>query len=291
MGLAVWLCGCGAKQILSADEYFTRAREDFRHGALATAIEAYRELLDHHPFSEYTEEAELRIAHAQYLDEDYTSAIVSLTDFQRRHPTSPFLPFVGYYLGMCYARQMGTIDRDQTAAQNAHTYFSTLVNQYPDSPFAELGRQQLSRCRESMAAHEMYVARYYERMENRQAVEVRLLGLAAQYGDTAIGADALLQLTRLYADADNHEYATLAYRALKKLHPTERQTLEARKHVELAKVEVPPSGDPLDLLLIANGRQRPSEPLAVPPVPLPMKSPPGAAPTFPTVDPFGRSEY
>lgn len=285
------LCSCGSKKTLSADEYFKQAHDDFRHGSLAPAIESYRELLDHHPFSEYSEEAELRIAHAQYLDEDYAAAIVSLTDFQRRHPTSPYLPFVGYYLGMCYAKQVGTVDRDQTAAQNAHTYFSTLANQYPDSPFAELASQQISRCRESMAGHEMYIANYYARIENNKANELRLLSLAAQYGDTRVGADALLELTRIYSAADNDEYATLAYRALKKLHPEERQTEQARQEIELASVGVPPTADPLDLLLIANGRKRPTERLTVPPAPLPVRSAPGVPSAMPTIDPFGRSDY
>jgi len=285
------LCSCASKKTLSADQYFTQANEDFRIGALAPAIESYRELLDQHPFSEYSEEAEVRIAQAQYLNEDYAAAIVSLTDFQRRHPTSPHLPFVGYCLGMCYANQMGTLDRDQTAAQNAHTYFATLVNQYPTSPFAQLAREQVSRCRESMASHEMYVADYYRRLDNQKAVEVRLLDLSAAYGDTNTGADALLDLTRRYAEAKNSEYATLAYRALKDLHPDEPQTEEARAAIDLDKADLPRTSDPLDLLLIAHGRKRPTETLTLPAVPLPAKALPNSPPTMPTIDPFGRSQY
>jgi outer membrane assembly lipoprotein YfiO len=288
---ALGVCACASKVILPADEYYTQANDDFRAGALVPAIEQYRELLDNHPFSEYAEESELRIAHAQYLDEDYTAAIISLTDFQRRHPTSSQLPFVGYYLGMCYAKQMGTLDRDQTAAQNAHTYFATIANQYPASPFAQLAREQVSRCRESMAAHEQYVANYYAHLGNSKAAEIRLLGLAAMFGETVTGADALLELTKKYAAANNAEYATLAYRALKQLHPDDPQTAEARKHIESAEIDLPKTSDPLDLLLIANGRSRPSQALAAPSAPALPKALPNRPPTMPTIDPFGRSQY
>lgn len=288
--IALALCSCASKTTRSADEYFTQAAEDFRAGSLTPAIEEYRELLDQHPFSEYTEEAELRIAQAQYLNDDYTAAIISLSDFQRRHPTSPHLPFVGYYLGMCYAKQMGTIDRDQTAAQNANTYFATLVSQYPSSPFAQLAREQVSRCRESMASHEMYVADYYRRINNEKAWEIRLLTLAALYGDTLTGADALLDLATEYAENDNAEYATLAYRALKERHPNEPQTEQARKQIDLAQVNLPKTSDPLDLLLIANGRKRPTQALPLPSAPVSPKSLP-TAPSMPTIDPFGRSQY
>ena len=135
---------------------------------MTLAIDEYHELLDQYPFSEHNEEAELKIAHAQYLSGNYPEAVVALTDFQRRHPTSPHLPLVGYYLGMCYVQQMGTIDRDQTAARNAQTYFQTVAQQYPDSPFADLARQQLARCQESLAAHEFYVAKFYDRQRQYQ---------------------------------------------------------------------------------------------------------------------------
>lgn len=289
--LALLLCSCASKTTLSADQYFTEASTDFRTGALAPAIESYRELLDQHPFSEHTEEAELRIAQAQYLNEEYAAAIVSLTDFQRRHPTSPHQPFIGYYLGMCYAKQMGSADRDQTAAQNAHTYFATLANQYPSSPFAQLAREQLSRCRESMASHEMYIANYYDRLGNPNAAEIRLLDLSAVYGDTIVGADALLDLTQRYSEADNAEYATLAYRALKDLHPNEPQTAAARERMDVAQVDLPKTSDPLDLLLIAHGRKRPTQALTLPAVPAPAKALPNQPTAMPTIDPFGRSQY
>lgn len=146
--LCLVVVGCAGKKHLTADEYFHQANDNFRQGAYALSIEEFHELLDQYPFSQYNEEAELKVAHAQYLAGSYPEAVVALTDFQRRHPTSPHLPFVGYYLGLCYVEQMRTTDRDQTAAQNAQSYFATVVNQYPDSPFAELAREQLAHCRE-----------------------------------------------------------------------------------------------------------------------------------------------
>lgn len=284
------VCGCSTKKQLTADQYFTQANDDFRNGGYAPAIESYRSLMDQYPFSDYTEEAELRIAHAQYLDGDYISAIVSFSDFQRRHPTSPHLPFVGYHLGMCYVQQMGTIDRDQTAAQSALAYFMTLLNQYPESPFAELGRFELAKCRESLAAHELYIARFYERRGNWSAAQLRLLLMAAQYGDTPSAADGLLWLTTDYVDIKNDEYATLALRALRQLHPRSEQTARAQSLMSGSELtNIPPTVDPLDLLLIANGRRRPAPNYALPDLPRNRErsAAPGPGPAVPTMDPFG----
>jgi len=289
--------GCAGKQHLSADQYFNSATDNFRRGALVLSIEEYHELLDQYPFSQYNEEAELKIAHAQYLNGNNAEAIVALTDFQRRHPTSPNLPFVGYSLGMCYVQQMGTIDRDQTAALSAQSYFATVSQQYPDSPYAELAREELARCRENLAEHEMYIANFYNRRGRAKAAEIRLLTMAARYGETDAAANGLLELARMYRRQKNPEQAALAYQALKQLHPRGPQADAAQRGLtRLASAEELPTGaDPLDQLLAANGRQRSAstfETVQVPglePARTARRPSGGAAPGFvPTADPFGR---
>jgi outer membrane protein assembly factor BamD len=293
--VAVLCVGCSAKKHLTADEYFTNATQGFHDGALGIAIDQYHELLDQYPFSQYNEEAELRIAQAQYLSGNYPEAVVALADFQRRHPTSPYLPFVGYSLGMCYVQQMSTIDRDQTAAQNAESYFVTISQQYPDSPYALLAREQLAQCRESLALHEMYIATFYSHSGNDKAAEIRLLTMASRYGDTDASADGLLRLATLYRREKQDDHAVLAYRALTQLHPHGEPAEVAQAALErLSDVDPPTSPDPIDLLLAANGRQRSTGTFETVQVPgleprTAHRAPTGAGPGFaPPFDPFGR---
>ncbi len=295
LALALTVVGCSAKKHLTVDQYFTEASENYRNGAYALAIDQFHELLDQYPFSKYAEEAELKIAQAQYLFGSYAEAIVSFTDFQRRHPTSPNLPEVGYYLGMCYAKQMGAIDRDQGAAQNAQNGFLTVIQQYPDSPFAELAREELSRCRNNLAEHELYIAKYYVQRGNTKAAEIRLLTLASRYGDTEASADGLLRLARLYRRDHNDGHAVLAYRAVEQTQPHSDQAKVARRALERLAKDDPPAGDALDQLLAANGRQRTSGTLEVVQVPgldqsrTPHRpSAPVAPGMMPGMDPFGR---
>jgi outer membrane protein assembly factor BamD len=293
--LAAVSAGCAAKKHLTADQYFHDATQSFRSGALGLAVDQYHELLDQYPFSAYNEEAELKIAHAQYLSGNYAEAIVALTDFQRRHPTSPQLPFVGYYLGMCYVQQMRTTDRDQTATQSALNYFLTVVQQYPDSPFSELAREQVARCRENLAQHEMYIAKFYTHGGNDKAAEIRLLTMASRYGDTDAGADGLLRLARMYGRQKQQQNAALAYRALAQLHPRGPQAVAAHRALDrLAAVDPPPEGDPLDTLLAANGRQRSTGSFEIVRVPgldadrMARRPSSAASAMVPPIDPFGR---
>src|SRR5215470_2698215 len=112
VALLIASSGCAAKKQLSAEEYYDKASNDFETGAYQAAVEQYRQLLDQYPFSEYSEEAELKIGHAHYLNRSCPEAIAAFTDFQRRHPTSPYLPLVGFLVGECYEQQMRPPDRD-----------------------------------------------------------------------------------------------------------------------------------------------------------------------------------
>ncbi len=248
--------GCAAKKQLTADEYFSNASKEFRRGSYQVAIENYRELLDQYPFSQQSEEAELKIAHAHYLNHSWPEAIAAFSDFQRRHPTSPYLPLVGFLLGECYENQMYPADRDQSAAQNAHAYYVAVVQQYPESPFADLARDRMEYCRERLAAHEMIIADYYESRENAQAAEYRLLDLVNRFNDTDVAGDALYELGRLYRRQGEDDKAALAFAAVTQHHPKNRVALRAQRALSEIASDGEPSADPLAVLQAQSGRSR-----------------------------------
>lgn len=249
--------GCTSKKHLSADEYFKTANEELESGSLQLAVENFRELLDEHPFSEYSEEAELKIGHAYYLDSSCPEAIAAFTDFQRRHPTSPFLPFVGYLIGQCYERQMKTADRDQSASQNAHAYYTTLTQQYPDSPFADAAREESDSCRTQLAEHELGVARFYAKQGKRKASEYRLMDLVNRFNDTDVAADALYMLAEQYRDQGADAKAALAYAAILQHHRDTARAKDAESALkELDGGDSVPAGDAVAQLQLETGRNR-----------------------------------
>jgi outer membrane protein assembly factor BamD len=251
--------GCGPKKVLSAEEYFTQASNDFHDGAYQLAVEKYRELLDQHPFSEYSEEAELKIAHAHYLNHSCPEAIASFADFQRRHPTSPYLPFAQFLLGQCYEQQMQPPDRDQSSSQNAHAYYLALTQQYPDSPFADLARERLEHCRDNMAKHELVISDYYQQRGNLRAAEYRLLDLVTRFSETDVAGDALYKLGSIYREQGEQEEALLAFASVTRHHADNQVAKDAEKAISdmQPKEGDIPEGDPLVALQARTGRSRP----------------------------------
>jgi outer membrane protein assembly factor BamD len=255
--LALLCSACGAKKIRSAEEYHRLASDHFRSGAYEAAAEQYRELLDQHPFSEHSDEAELRIAQAHYMSGACAEAVAAFTDFQRRHPTSPELPLVGYLIGQCYERQMRPADRDQSASQSAHAFYNAVSQQYPDSPYADLARSRIEYCRELLAEHEMAVARFYLRQKNRKAGEVRLLDLVNSFNDTDAAGEALFQLGQIYRQNGDTERAVLAFASVAYHHPDNEVARQALRALDrLASEGEVPAGDPLAALRLESGRSR-----------------------------------
>ncbi len=228
------LAGCSAKkEKLSADEYYKQASEAFTKKNYPVAVNHYKELLDQYPFSDHAEEAELRIAHAQYKSHHYPEAIAAFNDFQRMHPMSPHLPEVYFLLGKSYMDQMTTTDRDQAASENAHGWFRVVIDRYPTSPFAAKARRKLTNCRRSLADHELYIASYYFKRKNLPAGENRIKGLLENYPDTPAATRAVATLADAYARAGDDAHEKMARAAL-----SERQHAE-----ELAATK---SGDDKD---------------------------------------------
>ena len=85
--------GCSGKKSFSPEEYYDAASSDMRSGAYSVAVEKYRDLLDEHPFSEFSEDAELKASEAvaSELSEvlgalgDYVTATSSTLDEAIRH--------------------------------------------------------------------------------------------------------------------------------------------------------------------------------------------------------------
>jgi len=256
-GLALAFAGCAAKQQRSAEEYRSTAAKAFRDGSYMYAAEQYRELLDQHPFSEHAQEAELRIAHAQYLNGSCPEAVSSLGDFQRRYPTSPHLAMVGYMIAQCYERQMRPPDRDQSASQNAHAYYQALIQQHPDSPFAQLAREQMHYCRENLARHELLVAQFYAGRSNHRATETRLLDLVNRFNDTDAAGEALVRLGTLYRDTGRPERAALAFAAATQHHAEHDAARQAQEQLAALGPDIKiEATDPLAELRAQSGRTR-----------------------------------
>lgn len=257
--LALWLLpclvACTTDPVLTAPEYLREGNRAMDEGAYDLAVDSFQKLLEEHPFDPATEEAQLKTAHALFLDERYPEAIASFQDFQRMHPTNPSLPFTEFHIALAYQKQVGKEDRDHRAAQNAEVHFRAVLDRYPDSAYADEARKNLQEVRDFLADHELVIARFYLHWKNPLGAEARLRYLLTQYPDTDTSAEALSVFADFFRERGDVLRSAAAWATLTRQYPQSPYADAARKELEtLASASVEPPEDPLAALIETLGR-------------------------------------
>ena len=194
------ISGCAKhKPEKTAEELAAEGREHFESRNYQEAINAYERLRDWYPFSAHAKEAELKVADAYYLLQEYDQALTAYQTYYQLHPTDPQIPYVLYRIGRCDFDQMASVDRDQTFAANALESFRRLVDQFPDSEYADRARHHIQECLKNLAAKEHYVGEFYFKSKHYEAALHRFLAVVNDYPDFGLHGEAREYIERCNA--------------------------------------------------------------------------------------------
>jgi len=147
----------------NAGVYFQEGEEFYERGLYKDAIASWEKVRDSYYSPELNILAELKIAEAHFLGEEYIEAAVAYEAFLQNHPDHPRVPDVLYQLGLSYTFQMLGPDQDQTATHYALNAFQTLKDRFPRDPRMEEVQIYIDRCLNMLAASDLNVAEYYLR--------------------------------------------------------------------------------------------------------------------------------
>ena len=165
----------------SAGVYFQEGEEFFEKGLYTDAIASWEKVRDSYYSPELNTLAELKIAEAHFLAEDYLEAGVAYEEFLKNHPDHPRIADVLYQLGLSYVYQMLNIDQDQSATVYALNAFTTLKERFPAYPRMEEVQIYIDRCLNQLASSEVAIGEFYLRTESYSASINRLTGVLKKY--------------------------------------------------------------------------------------------------------------
>jgi outer membrane protein assembly factor BamD len=263
---AIWLTGCSSlsmpwptssKPDPTAEALYEEGTRYLAQKRYVRAIDALTKLKTEHPFSPLVTEAELKIADAYYLNQQYPEAINAFKEFQSLHPTNENIPFVLYRLGQAHLDQFTAIDRDQKNTEIAKSYFENVMQNYPKSPYAIDAREKLGKAVGYLAEHEFNIATFYMQQEKYPAARERFEEIVRKYRGTPVAARSLFFLGESYRKEKNNLKASLAYEALIQHYPESKFVPEAKTYLAQLEKE---KQDPLAMLLMRD--RRPAAPAA-----------------------------
>lgn len=229
------LTGCGAGQGAapgSPEFHFQEGEEYLEKGLYNDAIESWEKVRDSFYSPELTMLAELKIAETYYLDERYPEAASAYNDFLRQYPGDERRASVTYWLGMSYFKQMLSIDRDQTSTENALAAFNDLLRLYPEERDENEIRPMIQKCKNQLAAHEVYVGRFYLRTKFYQSTIKRLERAIREFPDYSHLDEAYFYLLSAYLEQEKRAEAEDLLQKLSESYPGSPYIEKARKKIE-----------------------------------------------------------
>ena len=177
--------GIFAKSSIPEDKLFEFAEKNLANKDYELAVDNFNEFLDSYPASARAVDAELKIADAQFLAENYLEAQYAYEQFINSYPWNKNIAYARYQLALGALKQYRDVRRDQAPLLTALRKFQDVVAKHPGTEYAEKSILEIERARNLLAEYEMMVARFYIKRGERPAAVRRLRDLTVKYPETS----------------------------------------------------------------------------------------------------------
>ena len=201
-------CGGGTKRV-----YKSQAEADYWRGMDALADEdfpaadaQFRRVKTKYVFTPFAALAELRLGDSALKQGHHYEAVETYRAFIRSHPQHLEVPYAYWKIGSSYTELRPSrffllppaFERDNNSTKNALVALQNYIKLYPKHKYISKAKAMALECRRELAAHELYVARFYRTQEKWEAARGRYEGLLDQFKDTPRlwieGAEELVEI-------------------------------------------------------------------------------------------------
>ena len=230
------LAGCGMfgdkaaqQKNWTVEQFYKNAREELDSGNYAGAVKAYEALESKYPFGRYAQQAQLDIAYARYKDGETAESVAAADRFMKLHPNHANVDYALYIKGLAYFKpdlgifgdllNLDPSERDPKALRESFEVFKDLVVRFPDSKYADDSRSRMAYLVNSLAKHDVAVAKYYYNRGAYLAAVNRAENVMQRYPQAPANEEALVVTVRAYEQMGMKDLAGGARRVLEKNFP------------------------------------------------------------------------
>ena len=137
-------------------------------------------------------------AYSKYQGHDYDEAVSNAKRYIEQNPKSEEAAYAQYIMAMSYYNQVTDVSRDQDRTEKAAAALQQLIQNYPKSEYVADARYKLQVTMDNLAAHEMFVGRFYLSKRQYSAAINRFRTVVGRYQTTRQVEEALERLTEAY---------------------------------------------------------------------------------------------
>jgi outer membrane protein assembly factor BamD len=208
--LAACLAGCssmgslfggsdsGTLDTRPPDVMYKDAQDKLDGGSSAKAAEIFERIDQLYPYSEESKKATLMAAVAYQKAGKGPEAVAAARRYLQLHPGTKEAAQAQQIIASSYFDRVSSPSRDQGETRKAIIELETLKNRYPNSEYSEEAKRRIKLARDTLAASEMSVGRYWQKKGNYLAAVNRFKTVVAEYHETGHVEEALMRLTECY---------------------------------------------------------------------------------------------
>ena len=188
------------KQDVEAEmvDAYKEGMEQLKKGDALYASRKFDEAEILFPQSIWATKASLMSAYALYSQNYYDDAIFNLERHIKNYPKDKDLVYAHYLIAICYFEQLYDEKKDLKPLVKAREKFEHILKKYPNTDYAIDAKWKMGLIVDQMAAKEMYIGRYYMKMEKWIAAINRFKFVVKYYDTTVYIEEALHRLVEIY---------------------------------------------------------------------------------------------
>ena len=192
------------------------------------AIEYFQKLEARYPHGIYATQSQLEVAYAYFKKQEPVLCLSAIDRFIKLHPNHPNLDYAYYLKGLATFNERGIIekytkqeinDRDPKTLRISFNAFKELVERFPTSRYHKDATQRMIYLVNTLAMHEMHVARYYMQRKAYVAALNRARYVLETYPNSSSVEDALVTQISAYDAMDLTDLKNDTLRILKTNYP------------------------------------------------------------------------
>ena len=216
----------------SPEALYKEAKEELDSGAYSRAIELLDKVQSADALGIYGQQALLDSAYAQWRNTEGSLALVTVERFLKQFPRGEGVPYALYLKGLInFNERSGLItaiskedlsERDPKSLADSFDAFTQLIQRFPNSSYAVEAQQRLTYIVNTLAQHEVGIARFYLQRGAPIAAINRAQGMLRQYGQTPAQEEALGIVAQAYQQLAMVDLRDSTLRVLKQNYPNSR---------------------------------------------------------------------
>ena len=178
-------------------EAYNEGLKEFNKGDVFFAAKKFNEVELLYPQSIWAPRSILMAAYSYYSQMYFTDAIIEIESFLDKYKNHPNTDYAYYLLAICHYNLIVDEKKDLGEIIKAKEYFILLVEEFPNTDFAEDSKFKLELIEEILASKELYLANYYLEREKWIPAMNRYKKIVNEYDTTIFVEEALYRLVEL----------------------------------------------------------------------------------------------